>query len=464
MLRRLVEATAGRRLLLRIWLHGVLLFVGVIALLAASRWAMSRQDAAMAVRTHPDLALGLAERALALAGDPAALAGETARLQAATSVALGVFGDDDAPLAPTTVAPATAVEHVALAAPLGYALSVSGDRLVVGRYRGARLEAYAVAAVPPRQPATLYALGLAVAALVLALLVVAAPLTRSIARPLERLRAVSRELGEGNLAVRAPHDRRDEIGELARTLNHMAAQMQRLRAVERDLLADVSHELRTPLSRMRVVLELASDADPVATRRYLCEITADLSELEDLLDRIITSSRLERRDGAEPLLRPVVIDVGELVEATTARFAERWPGRRLACHAGAAGLAVDADPVLLRRALDNLVDNARKYSADDAPIALGVSRAELRGGPAVRIEVQDHGLGIDAADQPSVFTAFFRADKSRTRDTGGVGLGLVLTRRIVEAHRGEIGFASERGRGSRFWFVLPLAARCDALA
>jgi signal transduction histidine kinase len=153
----------------------------------------------------------------------------------------------------------------------------------------------------------------------------------------------------------------------------------------------------------------------------------------------------------------VVLEVGELVDAAARRFTARWPGRTLVYDSHAPDLTVDVDPVMLRRAIDDLLDNARKYSAANSAIALAVSSAMLARQPAVTIEIVDHGIGIAASDQPNVFTAFFRADKSRTRATGGVGLGLALARRIVEAHRGTIGFSSELDRGSRFWFTLPLA-------
>ena len=108
---------------------------------------------------------------------------------------------------------------------------------------------------------------------------------------------------------------------------------------------------------------------------------------------------------------------------------------------------------MLRRVLDNLLDNARKYSSDDAPIAIEVTRR----GTGIRVEVVDQGAGISAADHARVFSPFFRADRSRTRASGGVGLGLALARRIVDAHGGTIDFASEPERGSRFWFELAAA-------
>jgi len=219
----------------------------------------------------------------------------------------------------------------------------------------------------------------------------------------------------------------------------------------------VSHELRTPLARMRVVLDLAADGDPEELRRYLREVATDLSELEQLVDDIIVGARLEKDPGrwsaAEPPLRRRSTTVDELVEATAARFRSRWPERELVCRLPEEKIAVDVDPVLVRRALDNLLDNARKYSPEDRAIDLSVDRGE---GGAVRIIVIDRGVGIAAEDQPRVFTPFFRADPSRSRATGGVGLGLVLARRIVESHGGTIGFTSARDAGSTFWLTLPV--------
>jgi signal transduction histidine kinase len=411
----------------------------------------------MALQSHPTLALGLADRVLGRRDDPAALNRELRALHRDALLDMTVYRADGALVASSAdppLTPATAIERAAL----GSREYSSGRRLLVGAVHAGALDAYAVVRMPSRLW-PLHVFALLATATILALIVVAIPLGRSIARPLERLGALTRELGSGNLAVRAPAGRRDEIGMLGRAFNDMAAQIQRLRAAERQLLADVSHELRTPLARIRVVLDLASDADLGRVQRYHGEIATDLSELEQLLDDIIVSSRLDptspRWDEARPPLRTREMELAELVEATTTRFRARWPNRQLVCDASGEPHRIDADPVILRRALDNLVDNARKYSADDRPIELRVA-ADPAG---VRVEVIDEGPGIEPADQPRVFTPFFRADKSRARATGGVGLGLALARRIIEAHGGTIGFSTDPGHGSRFWFVLPAARR-----
>lgn len=438
-------------LLVRIWLHGILLFAGVVATVFIARWAMSDVDEGAILRARPYLVVALAERVLQHQGDDVELARELGRVEGETPLHVAVFGADGSLRASSidpAPAPPSGAERGQLASPRW-----SDGRLVVGSPRG--LVVVTVSS-PPSIPWHVGAL--LGAALLLAFVFVAAPLTWSIARPLGRLGILARELGGGDLAVRSRSQRRDEIGDLARSFDAMAAQIQRLRAAERELLGDVSHELRTPLARMRVVLDLASDADLERSRRYIGEIATDLAELEQLIDDIITSAQLDpeaaRWDEARPPLRRSIVSVGEVVDAALARFRARWPDRALEEHRGTDTHEIDGDPSMLRRVLDNLLDNARKYSADDAPISVTTALVD----PArVRVEVVDRGVGIASEDHARVFSPFFRADPSRARSSGGVGLGLVLARRIVEAHGGTIGFHSEAELGSRFWFDLQLA-------
>lgn len=440
---RWFEETVGRRLLVRIWAHGLMLFVGVIAMVTLAQCEMRGFNTRMAMLHNPALAAAMARGVLAHGDDPAALAEGLLAVHPSTALELTVYDAHDHVLA-TTIAPPLA--------------KVAGDqtwtdnRMTIGRPRGG---GYAVVALVAGPSMPLHIAALFCYALLLAFLVVAAPLTRSIVRPIERLGRLARELGEGNLAVRANTTRRDEIGDLARSFDTMAGQISRLRAAERELLGDVSHELRTPLARMRVVLELAAGADHERARTYLSEIAADLGELEQLVDDIIVAAKLDpeapRWEQARPPLRRARTSIAEPVEAAIARFSSRWPERELAYVPPADAPIVDGDPTLLRRVVDNLLDNARKYSDDGTPIEILITND----GDAVRIEVVDRGIGIAAEDQERVFSAFFRADRSRTRASGGVGLGLVLARRIVEAHDGTLAFTSELGRGSRFWITLP---------
>ena len=138
-----------------------------------------------------------------------------------------------------------------------------------------------------------------------------------------------------------------------------------------------------------------------------------------------------------------------------ARFAIRYPDRTLVCSIDDELPALVADPVLLRRVLDNLLDNAAKFS--EKPHAIELEGKFEAAPPSLVIGVRDRGVGIAAGDVDRIFEPFFRGDRSRTRATGGVGLGLAIARRIVEAHSGSLGVESSRaeGTGTRFWVKVP---------
>src|SRR5262249_34086846 len=162
--------------------------------------------------------------------------------------------------------------------------------------------------------------------------------------------------------------------------------------------------------------------------------TQDLGELDRLIGDVLTAARLDLGEGPSgtgiPPLRRERLDVGDLLDHAAARFRSAHPERPLIVARPPDLPAVDGDPVLLRRVVDNLLDNAHQYSPRaDGEVELSATAGEA----GVRIEVEDHGVGIDPEDLPHLFRPFFRADRSRTRATGGLGLGLALARRIVEA-------------------------------
>jgi signal transduction histidine kinase len=318
-----------------------------------------------------------------------------------------------------------------------------------------------------------------IAIIVLALVavgVVSLLLSRSLARPLARLSGVARAFGAGKLDARARLRRSDEIGDVAAAFDEMAERVTTLLRSERELLANVSHELRTPLARIRVALEIAEEGDAETAREALGEIGQDLAELDRLIGDILTAARLDLVEGAAgtglPPLRRERCEVGDLLDRAASRFRSAHPDRALVVTLAPGLPAVDGDPVLLRRVVDNLLENAHKYSprtgsevrveAAPAPGVWGQSAALRRASPqrppeGVRIEVEDRGAGIAPEDVPHVFRPFFRADRSRSRATGGLGLGLALARRIVEAHEGTIAIDSRLGEGTRVVVLLPAA-------
>jgi signal transduction histidine kinase len=295
----------------------------------------------------------------------------------------------------------------------------------------------------------------------LALLVVIAaasyPLAKVIAHPLERLARTADALGRGDLAVRTGMNRRDEVGMVARAFDEMAERIQRLILQEKELIANVSHELRTPLARIRVALDIAEEGDRDRAKATIADIASDLDELEQIVGDLLTAARLDLGSktsnlSGTPPLRRQRLRASDLIERAASRFRTTHPERDLAVTIASDG-DIEADPSLLRRVVDNLLDNARKYSDAGAPIELFARTFADRW----VVEVKDHGIGIDQADLPHVFTPFFRSERSRTRSSGGVGLGLTLARRIVQAHGGEIAIASRPGEGTTVSLSVPSA-------
>jgi signal transduction histidine kinase len=284
---------------------------------------------------------------------------------------------------------------------------------------------------------------------------------RWIARPLERLARTAQAIGKGDLNARAGFERTDELGRVGAAFDEMAERLQLLLTAEKELLANVAHELRTPLARIRVALEIASEGDAETARTSLGEIAVDLSELEAVVDDILTTARLEAAAGTTGGRTGFALHLEEVTPASIAeraaeRLRERHPERPLTLRIANELDVIEADPVLFRRVIDNLLENAHKYSPDTSkPIVLGVNRRD--GG--VAFDVSDGGLGIPEEDLPRIFTAFFRGERSRSRGTGGVGLGLTLAKRIVEAHGGTIDVKSTVGEGTSVTVVVPVRAQ-----
>ncbi len=285
---------------------------------------------------------------------------------------------------------------------------------------------------------------------------------RFIVRPLDRIATAARALGAGELGARTGLRRGDEIGEVARAFDDMAARVERLVRAEKELLGSVSHELRTPVARIRVALDLASEGDPEAAKLALGEIRIDLDELETLLDDVLTTTKLaldqRTATAAELVLHRERVGSRTVAEHAVERFRARHPERPLEASFAEDAPELDADPMLVRRLLENLLENAQKYSPDPrSPITLELARD----GAGARFVVRDHGDWIAEADLPHVFEPFFRADRSRTRATGGVGLGLTLASRVASSHSGTIAIDSATSgpqKGTRVTVTLPAAS------
>ena len=228
------------------------------------------------------------------------------------------------------------------------------------------------------------------------------------------------------------------------------ADVSRLQA---DFLSKVSHDFRTPLTSIRMFVETLREnriEDPERRERILALLSQETGRLSTLIDRLLEFARLE---SGRLRFVPKSVDVGELVESVVARFEPRTlDGQTRLTTDIAPGLPlVLADADALAEAVQNLVDNAFKYTGTEKRIAVAVKRV----GRDVEISVSDNGPGIARADQNRIFDSFYRVDDRLSRATEGTGLGLALTRHIVHGHGGKIRVESEPGRGARFVVTLP---------
>jgi signal transduction histidine kinase len=264
---------------------------------------------------------------------------------------------------------------------------------------------------------------------------------RRIMFPLRQLTQGVRRFGAGHLDERVPVRSLDELGELASAFNQMADRLQHLIRSKDRMLLDVSHELRTPLTRMKVALEMSPEG---ALKESLAE---DVDEMEHMVTTILTNARAQ--SGRLDLDRQRV-NLLWLIRDAIVPFHNQAPGVCLLNSAESVEVSVDPDKI--RTLLRNLVGNAVKYSkTTSGPVQVMVHANS----ESCSVEIRDDGIGISEEDLPFVFEPFYRVDPSRSRETGGFGLGLSLCRAIMEAHGGSISIMSTFGEGTSVQLNLP---------
>lgn len=279
-------------------------------------------------------------------------------------------------------------------------------------------------------------------------------LVRQLEQRLRILEAAAVHISRGNLNYRVDIDSHDSVGRLAVAFNEMTGHVQRLMRIQRETTGAVSHELRTPVARLRFGLEMLETAETEEDRqRFTDSMDGDLTELDLLVDEILTYTRLEQ--GA-PAITMEAIDVPAMVQRVMAELAPLNPAVTLEHIDQSWGLAkqVDAEPRYLQRAITNLVTNAMRYTEHQVRITTRVQHGMCR------ISVEDAGPGIPEAYREQIFTPFMRMDLSRTRSSGGYGLGLAIVQRALFWHKGwtRVGSSQALG-GACFVIEWPLRRR-----
>ena len=289
-----------------------------------------------------------------------------------------------------------------------------------------------------------YEMGMIALLLILTLLGGSFALLRLLLKPLRVLVSGITQVGRGNFDYRIRAGHRDEFAEIGAAFNQMTAHVQEMLVQRERLLVDVSHELRTPLTRIRLALEMPS-SDWNTARDSIAE---DVRELDSMIRELLESSRIDTLHGH---LKKELISCNALIESVAGGFEEEKMHLRFKPEESFE-LYWFVDVSRMKILLKNLIENALKYSsAETGPVEIFVNK----NGKWIVLRVCDNGPGIHESEKERIFEAFYRIDGSRNRETGGVGIGLSLCRKIATAHDGTINVADAPGGGACFIVCIP---------
>lgn len=274
-------------------------------------------------------------------------------------------------------------------------------------------------------------------------------LTRTVLRPLAQMTDVSRRIAEGDYSARVDARSRDEVGRLGESFNRMADSLETVEALRRDMVVDLAHELRTPLTSLRGYVEALGDGVVEPNKATLQVLQDELMRLVRLVESL---NQLIRADAAKGFLRRERLDLRALIGQVLALHEYNFQARSLTLETAYANDAVhvtgDRDKLL--QVLSNLAQNAWQ----NAPEGSRVSVSTRRDAAGVTVRFANVNAGLTEADLPLLFERFYRAEKSRSREAGGAGVGLAIVKQLVAAHGGDAGADIEDGV-FRVWFTLP---------
>ena len=267
--------------------------------------------------------------------------------------------------------------------------------------------------------------------------------------PIEKATQLTRKISEGNYNVRLNLKIKNyELAELTEAVNHMAENLEQQEKIRRRLNTDVAHELRTPVANVSSYLEAIIEGvwEPTTERLKSC-----YHELERISGIIYDLEKLRQVEDENMILNKEEVDLRELSETVRMAFEPELEKKHLECTVEGHAVVIWGDRKRLQQVIFNLLSNTVKYSLEGGVICMCVHENSTE---AVWT-IEDQGIGISKEDQPMIFERFYRADRSRNRKTGGVGIGLTIVKAIVSAHGGKISVESEEGHGAKFIVALP---------
>lgn len=282
---------------------------------------------------------------------------------------------------------------------------------------------------------------------------------RSLTRPIRIITSTAAQIRGGDLTARTNLSGDDEIGRLGETFDSMANNLERDIKFEHRLTSDVAHELRTPLMAMLVTIEAMQDGVLPADDEHFETAASEVRRLSRLVDAMLRLSRIENGKRELKIEETDVVHMARsIVSVQHQLFRERGLHLRFDDKTSKHECFADIDPDLIREAITNLMSNAMRYTPPGGWIMLSVDTDRKD----VLISVRDTGIGIDEGDIPKVFSRFWRSEVGRERTSGGLGVGLAITKEIIDQHNGTIAVESELGKGTTFTLRVPMARAHEA--
>ena len=306
---------------------------------------------------------------------------------------------------------------------------------------------------------TFNAMALAAVVAVCISVVIGSLVSRMLTKPIHRITSTAKQIRDGDLSARTGLRGDDEIDQLGETFDEMATSLEKDMKHEKRLTSDVAHELRTPLMAMLATVEAMQDGVYPTDDEHLETVASETRRLARLVQQMLDLSRME--NSTAPLnLEPVdmVPFVRSIVNAQERLFVDRDLRLRFADETQGHDDVVEADPDMITQCVINLMSNAMRYTPEGGWVVVSV----LSDRKHVSIAVSDTGIGIAKDDLSRIFGRFWRADASRAREAGGLGVGLAVTKQVVERHHGYISVESELGKGTTFTIHLPREHTADA--
>jgi signal transduction histidine kinase len=274
---------------------------------------------------------------------------------------------------------------------------------------------------------------------------------RRVLAPLSRMSVITGEIAAGNFSARVPTGTQDEVGQLARAFNHMAAGLEEIETLRRTLMIDVAHELRTPLTNIRGYLEALNDRVLPFSAETFTLLQNETLRLAELVEDVL---QLARADAAHGQLDRQPVKLVSEIKTTLNYFGRAFDEKSVTVnfHSSHETLIIQADRRRMARVLRNLTDNAVRYTPAGGAVDIRLDANSRQ----ARIDFVNSAERLVATDLPHLFERFYRGEKSRSRQHGGAGIGLSIVKELVEAHDGQVAAALMDGK-LRIRLTLPIS-------